>query len=203
LQHFGARSLITVGSIFGAVHHRANVPLTGWATDPALRQVLLRNNVSFTNYEGPTGFVTALLAEAQARGVPAAAVMGFASNYIQGVPNPRVSYALLKAVATITGVPLQLADLERSGRALVRQVDKLLTDQPELREQVDRMLTLMSAPEPPALPDDESSPASAAQPARGEPIIDLPTPQAVVHELEEFLKQLRERDGGSSETGTP
>ncbi len=203
LQHFGARSLITVGSIFGAVHHRANVPLTGWATDSALRQVLLRNNVSFTNYEGPTGFVTALLAEAQARGVPAAAVMGFASNYIQGVPNPRVSYALLKAVATMTGVPLQLADLERSGRALVRQVDKLLTDQPELREQVDRMLTLMSAPEPPALPDDESSPAAADQPAAGGPAIDLPTPQAVVHELEEFLKQLRERDSGSSETGTP
>jgi proteasome assembly chaperone (PAC2) family protein len=198
LEHAHAQSLITVGSIFGAVHHHAHVPLTGWATDPRLRQQLLQHNISFTNYEGPTGFVTALLAEAQARKLPAAAVMGFASNYIQGVPNPRVSAALLRAVAQLTGLPLPLGELERAGRNLVRQVDRLLADQPELREQVDRMLSLMSAAEPaPAEPEEPAS-AEPAAPAP-DPTVELPSPQAVVRELEEFLKQLRERDGGPSE----
>ena len=68
--------------------------------------------------------MTVLLAEAEARGLPAVAVYGFAPNYIQGVPNPRVSHALLQTFSEITGVPLQLAELDRAGRALARQVDR-------------------------------------------------------------------------------
>jgi proteasome assembly chaperone (PAC2) family protein len=193
------KSVISLGSIFGAVHHKAGVPLTGWATDAGLRQELLGQNVKFNEYEGPTGFVTALLAEAQARKLPAAAIMGFASNYIQGVPNPRVSLALLKTVGAITGLPLQLNDLVRSGKALERQVDKLLDDQPELREQVDRMLSIMSVAEASTA---EETAAPPPEPSASDQPVELPSPQAVVRELEEFLKQLRDRDEGSSEPGT-
>src|SRR5918912_4348060 len=91
LQQLQVQTAVCVGSIFGAVHHRAEIRLTGWANEPHLREKIVRQNVAFTNYEGPTGFVTVLLAEAQSRNLPAAAVMGFAPNYIQGVPNPRVS----------------------------------------------------------------------------------------------------------------
>ena len=69
----------------------------------------------------PTGFVTILLAEAHARGLPAVAVYGFAPNYIQGVPNPRVSHALLQTFSAITGVPLQLNELDRAGRDMSGQ----------------------------------------------------------------------------------
>jgi len=196
LEQQEVQSLISLGSIFGAVHHTADVPLTGWATDASLRRKLLDQNVKFNEYEGPTGFVTALLAEAQARNVPAAAIMGFASNYIQGVPNPRVSLALLNTVHAITGLPLQLTELEHSGRRLVRQVDKLLDAQPELREQVDRMLSIMSVAEASAT-EDVATPAP--EPSVPDTPVELPSPQAVVRELEEFLKQLRERDGGPSE----
>ena len=149
LQHFGVQSVVCIGSIFGAVPHRGDVRMTGWANDDRLRVSLERHNVMFTNYEGPTGFVTVLLAEAEARGLPAVAVYGFAPNYIQGVPNPRVSHALLQTFSAITGVPLQLNELDRAGRALARQVDRLLQDQPQLREQVERMLSLMNVAEPP------------------------------------------------------
>jgi len=90
--------------------------MTGWANDDRLREALARQNVMFTNYEGPTGFVTSLLAEAGVRGLPAMAVYGFAPNYIQGVPNPHVSHALLRTFSGITGVPLA-AERSRSRRA--------------------------------------------------------------------------------------
>jgi len=199
LQHFGVQSVICIGSIFGAVPHRGEVRMTGWANEPRLREVLERNNVTFTNYEGPTGFVTVLLAEAQTRGLPAAAVFGFAPNYIQGVPNPRVSHALLKMFSSMTGIPLQLAELDRAGRSLTRQVDRLLVDQPQLREQVERMLNMMSMSEPESRA--EAEPESEEQ--RGGPALDpnveLPSPQAVVSELEEFLKQLRQQDRGPTD----
>lgn len=198
LQRFGVSSMVCIGSIFGAVPHRGEVRMTGWANDERLREALSRHNVIFTNYEGPTGFVTVLLAEAQTRGIPAVAVYGFAPNYIQGVPNPRVSHALLQTFSGITGVPLQLTDLDRAGRALSRQVDRLLQDQPQLREQVERMLSVMNLAEPVADDAEEDEPApSADQPPR--PNVELPSPQAVVSELEEFLRQLRREDSGTAE----
>jgi proteasome assembly chaperone (PAC2) family protein len=172
--------------------------MTGFANEVTLREALQRHDVMFTNYEGPTGFVTILLAEAQSRGLPAAAVYGFAPNYIQGVPNPRVSHALLKTFAALTGVPLQLGALDRAGRALTRQVDKLLLDQPQLREQVDRMLSMMNVTESEAQDEPESE--SSEQPPESN--VELPSPQAVVTELEEFLKQLRRQDPGTTDGGT-
>jgi len=194
LQHFGVQSVVCIGSIFGAVPHRGEVRMTGWANDDRLREGLAKRNVMFTNYEGPTGFVTVLLAEAEARGLPAVAVYGFAPNYIQGVPNPRVSHALLQTFSGVTGVSLQLNDLDRAGRALARQVDRLLQDQPQLREQVERMLSLMNVAEPLVEPEEESDPVTDVEAPNPNPNVELPSPQAVVTELEEFLKQLRRQD---------
>ena len=198
LQRFGVQSMVCVGSIFGAVPHRGEVRMTGWANDDQLREALAKHNVMFTNYEGPTGFVTVLLAEAESRGLPAVAVYGFAPNYIQGVPNPRVSHALLQTFSAITGVPLQLGELDRAGRALLRQVDRLLHDQPQLREQVERMLSLMNVGESGTQPEEDPE-APASDEPEPNPNIELPSPQAVVTELEEFLKQLRRQDPENSD----
>jgi proteasome assembly chaperone (PAC2) family protein len=199
LQRFGVQSMVCIGSIFGAVPHRGEVRMTGWANDDGLRDALARHHVMFTNYEGPTGFVTSLLAEAGERGLPAVAVYGFAPNYIQGVPNPHVSHALLQTFSGITGVPLPLNDLDRAGRALARQVDRLLQDQPQLREQVERMLNLMNVSEPLAESEDEPEAGVGDDDPTPNPNVELPSPQAVVTELEEFLKQLRRQEPGASD----
>jgi proteasome assembly chaperone (PAC2) family protein len=195
MQRFGVQSMVCIGSIFGAVSHRGQVRMTGWANDEQLTQALARENVTFTNYDGPTGFVTVLLSEAEKRGLPAVAVYAFAPNYIQGVPNPRVSHALLRTFSAMTGVPLDLHELDRAGRALSRQVDRLLQDQPQLREQVDRMLGMLREREgaEDVEEDVESSSGASA------PNVELPSPQAVVNELEEFLKQLRREDNGNGD----
>jgi proteasome assembly chaperone (PAC2) family protein len=196
MQHFGVQSLMCIGSIFGAVPHRGDVRMTGWATTEPLSEALRQRNVTFTDNDGPTGFVTVLLHEADKRGLPAVAVYGFAPNYIQGVPNPRVSHALLRTFSSISGVPLDLQDLDRAGRALLRQVDRLLRDQPQLREQVERMLSLMNVEESGRSEDDDSEqPGSQSPPP---PNVELPSPQAVVSELEEFLKQLRRENPESN-----
>lgn len=199
MQHFGVQSMMCIGSTFGAVSHRDQVRMTGWSNDDQLTEQLASRHVSFTDYQGPTGFVTVLLSEAQKRGLPALAVLGYAPNYIQGVPNPRVSHALLQIFSEISGVPLELRELDRAGRALSRQVDRLLRDQPQLREQVERMLKLMNASSADqAAPDEASEPGSG--PAGG-PGVELPSAQAVVNELEEYLRQLRREDSGGDPSG--
>jgi len=203
LQRFEVQNIVCVGSIFGAVPHRAEVRMTGFANESGLRDALERHQVMFTNYEGPTGFVTILLAEAHARGVPAAAVYAFAPNYIQGVPNPRVQHALLKAYGAMLGVPLQLSELERAGRQLTRQVDRLLLDQPQLREQVERMLNTMNVTEsePGGAGDDDEPSTAPSESTPPDPNIELPSTQAVMSEVEELLKQFRRQDPGTTDGG--
>jgi proteasome assembly chaperone (PAC2) family protein len=196
MQRFGVQQMMCIGSIFGAVSHRGQVRMTGWANDDRLTEALAHQNVGFTNYEGPTGFVTVLLSEAEKRGLPSQAVYAYAPNYIQGVPNPRVSHALLQTFASITGVPLELHELDRAGRALSRQVDRLLHDQPQLRDQVERMLSLMNEAESIGGQSQEETEPTRSEGEGSVPSVDLPSPQAVVSELEEFLKQLRREQPG-------
>lgn len=193
-QQAGARSLLALGSIYGAVHHRARVPLTGWATEPGLREALVRQQIEFPSYEGPTGFATVLVAEGAARGLASAGIFAFAPSYVQGVPNPRTSHGLLRAVAAVTGVPLRLDELDRAGRALARQVDRLLAQQPELREQVDRLLGQPVVLEPEGAGGEEESEKGGAANAGGQASIEFPSPEALVRDLEEYLRQLREKD---------
>ena len=190
LQELQVKTLVSLGSVFGAVHHRGDTPITGWATEPRLREALARRQVSFTNYEGPTGIMTVLLAEAQSRGIPSVALVGFTPNYVQGVPNPRTSHAILRAAADVTNTPLSLDGLERAGRVLARQIDRLLNDQPELRDRVERMLSLVNVTEPAPLPD-EPDVVAEDESRPGDKPVELPTPEAFVREMEEYLKQLR------------
>lgn len=54
LQRFEVQNIVCIGSIFGAVPHRAGVRMTGFANEPTLRAALEKHKVMFTNYEGPT-----------------------------------------------------------------------------------------------------------------------------------------------------
>jgi predicted ATP-grasp superfamily ATP-dependent carboligase len=196
MERFGVQTIMCIGSIFGAVSHRDGVRMTGWGNDDRFSDALTRHNVMLTNYEGPTGFVTVLMSEAEKRGLPALAVYAFAPNYIQGVPNPRVSHALLQTFSSISGVPLDLHELDRAGRALSRQVDRLLHDQPQLREQVDRMLSLMNAGEASGESEEDAEPESGQA---LNPDVELPSSQAAVSWIEEFLKKNRQQEPGASD----
>ena len=196
MQHFGVQSMVCIGSIFGAVPHRGDVRMTGWANDDQLREALAQHNVMFTNYEGPTGFVTVLLAEAEARGMPAVAVYGFAPNYIQGVPNPRVSHALLKTFS---------AHHRRAAAARRSRPRRPSAGAPG-RSPAAGPAAAARAGRAHAQPDERSraarrarrrvrSPArSTSRPARTS---SCPARRPWSRELEEFLKQLRRQDPGT------
>jgi hypothetical protein len=103
------------------------------------------------------------------------------------------------------GVPLQLSELERAGRQLMRQVDRLLLDQPQLRDQVERMLNMMNVTESEsgATDDDEEPSTAPSESAAPDPNIELPSTQAVMSEVEELLKQFRRQDPGTTDGGGP
>src|SRR5262249_14296216 len=102
------------------------------------------------------------------------------------------------AFADICRVPLPLGRLDRDARALMEQVDQSIESQPELREAVERLA--QEEAEPPPLEPDENlelapdEPESASELA--EPPPELPSSAAVLRDLEDFLRDLRQQNGG-------
>jgi predicted ATP-grasp superfamily ATP-dependent carboligase len=193
----GVQTVASLGAVLAPVHHRARVSLRGRGTSDELRAELRRRHIASGSYQGPTGITTVVLLAAQDRGMAGLSLSASSPSYLANVPNPRTSAALLRAFADICRVPLPLGRLERDGRALLEQVDQSIASQPELREAVER---LAQEAEPPPLepdenlemapPDDDEAALSAEEPPP-----ELPSSAAVLRDLEDFLRSLRQENG--------
>jgi predicted ATP-grasp superfamily ATP-dependent carboligase len=186
-REVGVETAIAMGVFLGSVSHRS-VALVRRTLDPELDQRLARLGCVETGYQGPTGFVTALIHGLAAAGIPAASVWAAAPVYLRAV-NPAVAAALLTAIETATQVPLDLGPLQKRAHAFIREVDAMLAANPELANQLREMVDL--GPEPTIVPEapPEQPPPSAQ---------DLPSGQSLVEELERFLRERR----GPTEPGT-
>ncbi|MBV9577224.1 MAG: PAC2 family protein, partial [Chloroflexi bacterium] len=152
----------------------------------SLRTLLRRRQIGSGRYEGPTGITTVLLAAARDRGMPAFSLSTSSPSYLTDMPNPRASAALLRMAGEISSVDFPLTDLDAEGLVVAERIDQFLAERPELKEAVDR-LPHTAEEEPP----DEDEPA--------EPPAELPSSAAVLEDLEDFLRNLRRDNGGTTE----
>jgi proteasome assembly chaperone (PAC2) family protein len=178
-SRLGTETLVSFGAVLAPVHHRAKPPLRGWATTDALRTSLRRRHIGSGRYEGPTGITTVLLAAARDRGLPAFSLSTSSPSYLTDMPNPRASAALLRAAGEIGSVKFPLGDLEAEGLVVAERIDQFLAERPELKDAVDRL---------------PYSAQEATEPPEPEPSAELPSSAAVLQDLEEFLKSLRQSD---------
>jgi len=198
LAALGVETMASLGAVLAPVHHRARVSLRGRGTTDQLRSELRRRHISSGSYQGPTGITTVVLLAAQERGLGGLSLSASSPSYLANVPNPRTSVALLRAFADICRVPLPLGRLDRDARALMEQVDQSIESQPELREAVERLA--QEEAEPPPLEPDENLELAPDEPESeselAEPPPELPSSAAVLRDLEDFLRDLRQQNGG-------
>ena len=185
MSRLEASMLLTLGAFYAQVPHTGPVPLFGRSADPELLAKLERLDVSDTDYQGPTGLVTALADAAEARGLAAAGLWAAAPIYLQGTTNPKLSAGLLTAAEQLSGVTLGVSELEAAGRDLERRIDEAIRGRPDFKKLVQGLggrLELEPEAEPAAPPPD---------PDLLPPTGPLPDPKEVLQELEEFLQGLR------------
>jgi hypothetical protein len=178
-HRFGARRIIGLGCFYAPVAHSAPVPLVGTAVDPELRAALQALAIGETRYQGPTGFLTAVLDAARRAGLPAASIWGAAPSYLQGMPNPKVAAALLEALQHLLRADLGGEELAAMGRELQARIDEALAQRPDLRQFVEKL---------------QAQAAEAGDEPPSEPPEELPSAEAVLRDLEQYLRQLQEPD---------
>ena len=183
-QKLGTDTLVSFGAVLAPVHHRASPPMRGWATTDYLRTLLRRRQIGSGRYEGPTGITTVLLAAARERGLPAFSLSTSSPSYLTEMPNPRASAALLRMAGEIGTIQFPLSDLDAEGLVVAERIDQFLSERPELKEAVDRLPYT-------------SEPADSGEPS--EPPTELPSSAAVLQDLEDFLRNLRKDNGGSTD----
>jgi len=178
----GVQRIVSLGAVLEAVPHTQLPRVTGSSTDPAWQARLAACGIRTRRgrYEGPTGIATVVADTATRRGLPVLTVRGPVPHYLQGAANPAVSRALLTTVARLLDLALDVAPFEADVQAFRTQCDQAVAKDAAVQAYVRQ------------LEQDYDTPGDAARHASQD---DDFNPEQLMHELEDFLRQ--ERDKGT------
>lgn len=181
-SRLGITQVLGLGAFYAQVPYSGPAFLMGLSANPALRVRLTMLGVRESGYEGPTGFLTALVDGTHKAGIPSAAIWAAAPNYLPATSNPRLAAALLAIAERLLGQPLERGELEQAGRELEEKINEALRSRPDLAKFVKGLGGSVPAPS-------ETPPA----PARGQPAEpeELPSAEEVLRDLEEHLRRQR------------
>ena len=175
-QEQEVRRVIMLGALLDAVPHTRAIRVTGSSTDPELQEKLGGMGVRGSGYQGPTGISTAISGTFLSRGIRFGSMWGHSPHYIQVAHYPKVSLALLEKLGEVLDRSFDVEELRAAEDSFDRQFRQALAKEEELLAYVQRLERRYDASAQPEGP--------------------MPTPQEMVHELEEFLK--RRRTGGDT-----
>ncbi|MCS7207216.1 MAG: PAC2 family protein [Dehalococcoidia bacterium] len=181
----GVERVVMLGSLLDAVPHTREVRITGTANRPDLRRTLERLGVFSSRYQGPTGIGTALSEACTQAHLPFCSLWAHSPHYLQTSPNPKSSLALLSRLERLLGVTFPLGALRGMVVAFEAEVGKAIAGNAEMLAHLRRL--------------EEAHDLLAERPPERQE--ELPAPEEMVRELEEFLRQQGRGNGGSELPG--
>jgi len=171
--------VVLLGGLIADVPHTRPVRVSGTSSDTVFLERLDTLRVRGSRYEGPTGINGVLTDRLRREGMPCASLWATVPHYIS-TSNPRASQALLSRLDILLGLRAPLADLEREAVEFDSQVSQAVERDPDVSAYVRQL---------------EDNDASESDAPIEHP--ELPAGEAVVRELEEFLRRSQgEQPGG-------
>ena len=175
----GVQRIVSLGALLAAVPHTRLPRVTGSSTDPAWQALLEAWGIyRRPRYEGPTGIASVVLDTATRRGMSYLTLMGQAPHYLEGATNPAVSRALLTYVTRLLSLELDMSPLEKAVKAFGTRCDQAVTQDAATQAYVRQLEQ-----------DYDTTVDEAPHPQRDDDF----NPEQLMHELEDFLRQERDR----------
>jgi len=175
----GVQRIVSLGAVVAAVPHTRPPRVTGSSTDPQWHARLEAWGIARrSRYEGPTGIASVVLDAARRHGLASLSLRGEAPHYLEGATNPAVSRALLTTVSRLLDLELDMAPLEATVQAFRTRCDQAVAQDAATKAYVHQLeqaydTTGDTVPRPPR--DDDFN------------------PEQLMHDLEDFLRQERDR----------
>jgi proteasome assembly chaperone (PAC2) family protein len=176
-RRMGVNRVVLLGGLIADVPHTRPVRVTGTSSDKVFLERMESLRVHGSRYEGPTGINGVLTDRLRKEGMPCASLWATVPHYIS-TSNPRASQALLSRLDTLLGLNAQLSDIEREAEEFDSQVSQAVERDPDVAAYVRQL---------------EEGESAETEPEHGEggEHPELPAGDAVVRELEEFLRRSR------------
>jgi len=135
-QALGAEMVVTMGALLADVPHTRPVQVLGTAYDEATAHKL---GLKPSNYEGPTGIIGVLHAEARDAGFTAASLWAAVPSYVPGATSPKAALALVERLTNMLDVAVYATDLEIAAVSYERQVGELVAEDEQTAEFVTQL----------------------------------------------------------------
>ena len=172
-EQSGVKLVVALGSLLDAVPHSREPRVTGRAGSRDLAQKVQWLGIPNSAYQGPTGIHTAFMEACTNKGMEYAMMWGHCPHYADSSPNPKVSHALLTKLRTLVDFGVDLEDIRLAAEAFEEEITGEISEQPDIIAYVERLEQRYDAAT-------EQSP-------------DIPSTDAMVKELEDFLESQRQR----------
>ncbi|MDB5076839.1 MAG: hypothetical protein JWO42_3018 [Chloroflexi bacterium] len=172
------QAVYSFGSLFDGVPHTRPPHISMAVAQPELRRSMARLGLSPVNYEGPSSIHTALLDGCRTRRIPAANFWGHVPAYAQLSWNPRITLALLETVLALLEMPFDLQELRNQATQVDDLLDRLVEADSDLQRQVRGYERR----------HDKDAPTGS-----------LPSADAILSQVEEFLRSSQEDDNEPEE----
>ena len=168
--------VVSLGALLDAVPHTREPRVTGRASSAELAQKVEWLGIGNSGYQGPTGIHTAFTEACIDKGLSHASIWAHSPHYVTTSPSPKASYALLDRLRGLVHFDVGLEELRLSAQSYEADVDAAIAKQSDVSDYV-RLLEKRY--------DEAHEPSGA-----------MPSPDAMVEELEGFLRsQQPDSDG--------
>lgn len=182
-EQCGVQRIVSVGALLAPTPHTRPPRVTGRSTEPGWRALLEDWGIfRRPSYQGPTGIATVVLDAATRRGLPHLSLMGQAPQYIQAAANPAVTRALLSYVTRLLDITLDLSLLDEAVDAFCARCDQAMAHDQSTQAFVREL---------------EQEYDSTVDQEPQSPLHEDLNPEALMQELEDFLRDEREGRGES------
>ncbi len=132
-ERFEVSQIFTLGGTYDYIPHTHPPMVSALVSHEDLKKKAIQAGLGLTEYTGPISIHTFILESARKRGWKAMSLWGHAPQYLQ-TRNMRVVLALLKGLVRLTGVEIDLSELERASEFFIQQVNHLVEQDPKLQE---------------------------------------------------------------------
>ncbi len=137
-ERFHVTQIFTIGGTYDYVPHTYPPMVSGLFNHEELRERVIRAGLGLTEYSGPISIHTFILEAAKKRNLDAISLWGHAPQYLQ-TRNVKVACSLLKRLIELTGIKMDLSDLERASEYFDQQINLLVEEDPKLREIIGKL----------------------------------------------------------------
>jgi proteasome assembly chaperone (PAC2) family protein len=137
-RRLSVRRIIFMGSFGGTVPHTREPRMYGSVSHEKLKPILARHALRPSNYEGPAGFSSLLLARSPSHDIEMLSLVSEIPGYLEGI-NPRSIEAVTRRLAALLSQPVDLEALRKASDEWELHVTEAVEKDSDLAETVHKL----------------------------------------------------------------